>query len=371
MSKDKIDSVLFSLFTDVKKSPVAFKPARLVYNYLKNNLNIRGVSFSYVSNFEREHVRENQINRRVPSRKFPRLKYFAYGGLDDVWQIDLVDLHANRRNPAVHAFLLTKIDVFSRQGDAELVRDKSGFKVTRAFDAICRRAKIHPRHVHTDEGKEFFNSHFEKYCKDNRIHHYKVNSEVKAALVERFNRTVQSNYYKYKNALPKEKPVDLFSLVIRNYNHTPHSSLEEALAPADVDIDVGAQLLTLRSRNRNRSRFSKSDKKNKKFKFDLNDKVRILVEKGPFSKSYRGTYSEEVFVVSDRFRRLHNPNIDLYRLKDLTGERIEGIFYEADLQKVGLNVRVVEKVLKRDRRGKKKLVKFKDYPKDHSEWIKD
>lgn len=89
--------------------------------------------------------------------------------------------------------------------------------------------------------------------------------------------------------------------------------------------------MILRSRNRNRSRFLKFDKKNKKFKFDFNDKVRILVEKGFFFKSYRGIYSEEVFVVSDRFRRLYNSNIDFYRLKDLTGERIEGIFYEVDL----------------------------------------
>ena len=70
-----------------------------------------------------------------------------------------------------------------------------------------------------------------------------------------------------------------------------------------------------------------------------------------FSKEYRGTFSEEVFEIVSRFRRSPNWNINLYKVKDLLGEEIEGIFCEEQLLKVHLpSIPREGRIVKRDRR---------------------
>ena len=65
----------------------------------------------------------------------------------------------------------------------------------------------------------------------------------------------------------------------------------------------------------------------------------------------------------------------VYRIKDLNGEPIEGIFYEQELAPALIepDVYVVEKVLKRrTRKGiKEMLVKWKGYTSKHNQWVKE
>jgi len=362
----RVHALLETLFKDVEKSPVAFRPARIVYRYLRDNLQLKGIPLSVVLDHERRYVRENQVNKAVPTRRFKRLKYVAYGGLDDIWQLDLVDF--KRGN---YSFILTKIDVFSRRADAELLANKRGPTVVKAFDAICRRNQgQRPRRVQTDEGKEFFNAHFKKYCEQHRIHLYKVNSEVKAALVERLNGTLQTIYQRYRSARPHIPARELLRLTLRNYNAAPHSSLH-GLAPGDVDEEVGAKLLRY-ERYKRRERARASLKRVKPFRYKEGDAVRVLAEKKAFSKAHRGTYTEEVFKITRRFRRASQRGVNLYRVKDLTGEEISGIFYEGELQKViPSGVPKVKKVWRRDKKNKRKLVEFLDYPVKHRAWINE
>lgn len=377
MSKDpqkladsgKVHALLSTLFKDIEKSPVAFRPARVVFNYMRRNLKETKIPFEVVKRFEETHVRENQINKQVQTRKFPRLKYMAYGGLNDIWCLDLVDLHANRRIRGAFAFALTKMDLFSRQADAELITAKSALKVTEAFDKICQRHRGNlPRRVQTDEGKEFFNRSFSDYCKRNGIHHYKVNSEMKVAPIEAFNRPFQTTMYRYAKSRPKMKLREIVKLVIKNYNESEHSALF-GLAPIDVDLDVGASLLQKILASRHRLASGKYLQMQKPFRFSLGDKVRTLSERGAFSKGYRGTYTEEVFVVARRFRRKHSPHINLYELRDQNNpsNAIEGIYYEKELQKTSVP-KTVQKVYRKDKRSGKKLVSLLDHPKEYREW---
>ena len=81
-----------------------------------------------------------------------------------------------------------------------------------------------------------------------------------------------------------------------------------------------------------------------KFKFNINDKVRISKYKTVFSKGYDPNWSEEIFVITELLAR--KPNV--YKLKDLNDEPIEGIFNETELQKI-LNedeIYKIEKILK-------------------------
>ena len=183
--------LLAFLFLDIVRSPVAFLPAVRVYKYAKEVLGMRKLlRLADFQRFERTYVRPSQILKESRNKRKKTLPYFVHGP-DLLWQADLVDLHRPKGQKGSYAFVLTVIDVFTRRADAELVYDKSGAKVTKAFKEICRRQGIYPVRLQTDKGKEFFNSRFSKFCKDYNIRHFYVSSNFKAAVVERFNRQMQ------------------------------------------------------------------------------------------------------------------------------------------------------------------------------------
>ena len=66
---------------------------------------------------------------------------------------------------------------------------------------------------------------------------------------------------------------------------------------------------------------------NKKPKFSLGDKVRVSLLKNTFEKSYTSNYSQEIFIIDD----IKTSNVHYYFLKDLNGEKIDGMFYEQEL----------------------------------------
>ena len=65
------------------------------------------------------------------------------------------------------------------------------------------------------------------------IHFYTTNSEVKASIVERFNRTLKSRmrrYFTWKNTL---KYIDVLPQLVKSYNHSYHRSI--GMKPAEVN----------------------------------------------------------------------------------------------------------------------------------------
>ena len=96
--------------------------------------------------------------------------------------------------------------------------------------------------------------------------------------------------------------------------------------------------------------------------------MRISKKRQVFQKGYVADWSEEIFIVTDRF-----PITPVtYAIKDLTDEKIKEKFYEPDLQLIVKedNVYNVEKVLKTRRRNGKVeyYVKWKGYPDKFNSW---
>lgn len=356
------------LFLD-KNSPVAFAPATTVYRYLQKNkkeADERGfdLTLKELRDFELRHVRENQILRRPGITKFPRLPYFAWG-LNDQWQLDLIDYGKSAK-----IFILTKIDVFSRRADASVLRNKSAPSVLRGFKEIVAR-NGRPNSVQTDEGKEFLNETFREYCRENRIYPFKINSNLKAAMVERFNRTLQTYLQKMRLRFPKMLLKDAVKTTVDNYNARPHTALK-GRAPISIDVDNHGTLLSERVAEKRRAAVRAASVK-KPFKYKIGDYVRTTRAKTAFSKEREGNYTEEVFVVRRVFNKPHRKDINLYELKDLTGEVIAGIYYEQELLRLpdyDPTVKKVRNVLQRRQKGTlKKRVNFLDHPITHSQWV--
>ena len=98
-------------------------------------------------------------------------------------------------------------------------------------------------------------------------------------------------------------------------------------------------------------------------KFSIGDNVRITKKKKTFDKGYTQRCTEEIFTISTI--QLTIPVT--YKITDCNGGKIQGTFYERELQKTSQNVLRIEKVLKRS--GDKSLVKWMVYNYSFNQWV--
>ena len=92
---------------------------------------------------------------------------------------------------------------------------------------------------------------------------------------------------------------------------------------------------------------------------------------GPIDREYSQKWTGELFKIDTRFRR---EGVPVYTILDWDGERVDGTFYEPELQPVTINPTTeyrVEKILKRRVRNKRKevLVRWLHWPKKYDSWI--
>ena len=85
------------------------------------------------------------------------------------------------------------------------------------------------------------------------------------------------------------------------------------------------------------------------------DHVRISKYKNIFAKGYTPNWSEEVLVI----KKIKNTVPWTYVINDLSGEEINGTFYEKEFQKIDQQEFTIEKVTKK--KSDKLYVKWKGY----------
>ena len=103
-------------------------------------------------------------------------------------------------------------------------------------------------------------------------------------------------------------------------------------------------------------------------KFGAGDRVRISKAKRHFEKGYMANWTEELFTIVDA----HRSDPPVYRLVDWHSDKLDGTFYEPELQKVvvpkGKTYRV-ESVLRWRNKRREVLVKWSGYPTSFNSWI--
>ena len=102
----------------------------------------------------------------------------------------------------------------------------------------------------------------------------------------------------------------------------------------------------------------------------MGDKVRISQTRKSFQREYDNKWTYEIFKISRRYIRQGQP---IYVLTDWFGERIEGTFYQKELQKVDINQKrwKIEHTLDTDSvsRNTRYLVKWLGWPEKFNSWI--
>lgn len=298
-------------------------------------------------------------------KRFPR-RFYNVRNFDDVWEIDLADLRALKTYNDNYSYLLVIIDALSKYLWIEPIRDKSGNSVAEAFERVLQRSGNRvPVMVQSDAGKEFLAKKLQTVLKKNGIDYKPARSpDVKAALAERVIRTIKERLWRYFTHKNSRRYIDVLQNVVEAYNNSTHSATK--MAPSDVTLENAAMV-----RKNLMQRYAHA--KIRSPKYSVGSLVRITSARNVFAKGYEGGWTLELFKV-DRVSRTRQPVV--YYLKDLSGEEIEGFFYEEELSRVRKNLEgesfEVESILKVSGRGssKKYFVKWKGYPDKFNQWIK-
>ena len=273
-----------------------------------------------------------------------------------------------QRENGGHRYILTVIDIFSKFAWGVPVKNKDSKSVRDAFNTVLASSDPRkPERLQTDKGKEFFNREFTELMRKNEIQHFASESDQKAAVVERFNRTLKTRIWTYLSAKRTKKWADVLPAILNSYNGSYHRSI--GMAPNKVTADDQDRIWT--------RLYGDGDTHLKRKHIEDGATVRISRVKGVFDKGYLPNWSREQFTVSstvpvtDKRGRNSRPVVTL---KDESGEELRGKWYPEEIQRIRDNDYEVERVLKRRTAadGTRELfVKWLDYPSKFNSWIKE
>ena len=270
-------------------------------------------------------------------------------------------MQALSRENKGHKYIMTVIDIFSKRAWAIAIKTKSGKEMLSAFQQLFKDADPRkPARLQTDAGKEFLHKEVQGFLKREGVHHFVSNSDQKAAVVERFNRTLKSRIWTYFTAHQTRHYLDILPKVLEAYNNTYHRS-------------IGRSPNQVRKKDENEiwvRLYGDGDKvaRPKISEDKKGQMVRVSKVKGTFEKGYIPNWSEEHFLVeSDKStpRRV-------FKLTDKGGEEIKGSWYPEEVQEITKNRYLIEKVIRKrtTSKGEKELlVKWKGWPAKFNTWV--
>ena len=267
------------------------------------------------NNFTMEDLSQ-ELNKPTIN-KFPRQKVIV-NHINEIHSTDLVDMTQYSKINKNYKYIFTNVDVFSKIAYAYPIKSKKIQDIKPCFEKIFKNNK--PKYIWSDKEPAFLSKDIQQFFKDNNVNIYHTNSHLKAVVIERFSRSlrelmmkefVKNNNTVWYNILPK---------LIKIYNNRYHSTIK--MKPIQVN----------KSNEKNiKENIYTYNRTSKNPKFKINDLVRISLKRRDLFDKPSGNikWSEELF----KIHLINRSNVISYKIKDLNGEIIKGIFYEKELQK--------------------------------------
>ncbi|XP_070171483.1 uncharacterized protein [Polyergus mexicanus] len=196
-------------------------------------------------------------------RNYPRRSTITLG-IDDLWQADLVEMDSDASHSRTEG-LSQGVDLNSQHKP--------------------------PKNLQTDNGKEFYNKDFKKLMEQNKINHYSTYSDKKAAIVERFNRSLKELMWKQFSIQGNYKWVDILPNLLNIYNNRKHRTIGMTPCEASQRLslkDVSERHLKMCPKGARKApeRLSPRDTKSEGrlvqgTRFKVGDYLILVVEKNP------------------------------------------------------------------------------------------
>jgi transposase InsO family protein len=302
--------------------------------------------------------------QKQPRWKFLRNRVIAYDA-NELWQADLVEMNQFAMFNDNFKYILTIIDVLTKKAYAVPLKTKTEQEVMAAFEKVLNTIKSSPKHIMSDKGMEFMGSKIQKFFRDRGIKHYvSQNDDIKAQVVERFNRTLKGLMYRYFTYRNTHRFIDVLDKLLANYNKSYHRSIK--MTPLQASMRPAEAFENLYPEAPHSLLKAPSNLK-------VGDFVRLVFKRDKFRRGYNQQWTEEVFKITEIKPSSKLRAFRVYKVEDLNGEAIQGTFYAQELQKVTKpDLFVVERVIKtRKRRGHRKeyYVSWRGYGPEFNSWV--
>ena len=130
-----------------------------------------------------------------------------------------------------YKYIFTNIDIFSKYVWSFPIKSKKNSDIKPCFEKIFKQRK--PKYIWSDQEPAFFSKEMLKFFEDHNIEIYYTYSNLKAVIIERFNRSlrelmmksfVKNNNTVWYNILPE---------LIKTYNNRYHRTIK--MKPIDVN----------------------------------------------------------------------------------------------------------------------------------------
>lgn len=278
-----------------------------------------------------------------PTRKKFEHRPVKLLGVDDLFQMDLLDVQQLAKSNNKNRFILTAINCFTKKAYAVPIHSKTSRDMTTAVKKVLDQATFKPRHICTDAGMEFKNKSVQQVFRDRGINHYIAYSNVKAQIVERWNRTLRNIMHKDMAMRGSTKWVSHLQNYVDQYNNTKHSKTK--MKPNEV-LKKHEKKLLQTVYNYKRPIV--------KTKFKINDQVRVSSARSPFTKGYWPSWSINLY----RVMKINPKKPPTYILADAhDATPVYGSFYEPEMLKTkNPDTYLISRVLKR--KGSKAYVEW-------------
>ena len=231
---------------------------------------------------------ENQLLKTVHKEKKSNFGFIHSFSENQSWQVDIFFMTKYKKQNNGFSYILCAIDVFTRKAYAVAMKNKDAEDCVKAFDVMVKLGGP-PFSITSDSDTAMLGKLFQNYLSEKKIAHTTVilNDHHALGIIDRFARTLKTILNTYFIRNDKTNWINILDKVIKQYNNTPHRSLDN-IKPNDVDKNMN----TILALNIWKS------KKNKTIS-DLNkgDSVR-LKESGIFKKGTEPSWSDEIYKVT-------------------------------------------------------------------------
>ena len=204
---------------------------RLYRKALEDELNVKRKLVKEWLKSQDMYTRYKPVVRKHKFRK----TYVDY--LGEQIQMDLVDMRKYKNQNKGYYWILTAVEILSRYAFAIPVYRKDTNNMTKAVTEVLKQFKnrfdVHPRVAQFDDGKEFYNVGVKTLLEKHEIGCFSTKSDKKAAIVERFNRTLKTVMWKYFYSKGTYKWIDVLDQLLYRHNNTKHSTI--LMKPKDVN----------------------------------------------------------------------------------------------------------------------------------------
>ena len=293
-----------------------------------------------------------ELNKSVIN-KFERKKIIV-NHIDEIHSCDLVDMQKYSKVNRGYKHIFTNIDIFSKYAWSFSLKTKTIKDIKPCFEKILKQRK--PKYIWSVQESSFFSKEMLKFFEDNNVKIYYTYLNLKAVVIERFNRSLRELMMKEFVKNNNTVWYNILQKLINFYNNRYHNTIK------DKPINI----------NKSNEKYIKGtiytyNVTNKKPKYKINDLVRISFKRRQLFDKPTGNikWSEELF----KIYKINKSNVITYKLNDMNDEIIKSIFYEKELQ-LSKNITaeyIIEKISKT--KGNNIFVKWRGHSNNFNSWV--